>query len=58
MLEILCLVEDLIKYFEENIIILAVHINAENIGPFFSTLTNNSAARHFPIYFSLPAQGT
>ena len=38
MLEILHLLQDLIKYIEENIIILAVHINPENIG-FFSPLS-------------------
>jgi len=40
MFEILRLLQDLIKYIEENIIILAVHVNPENIGLcfFFSLL--------------------
>jgi len=32
MLEILCPVQDLIKYIQDNKIIFAVHINPENIG--------------------------
>ena len=49
MLEILRLVQDLIKYIQENIVIFAVHINPENNGVFslfLCTLLNTSAARH------------
>jgi len=44
MLEILHLLQDLIKYIEENIIILAVHINPENIGFFPPSLLLSAAS--------------